>query len=417
MEKRIIILIFSTLIGCHKSYCYKEQDNRLDAGNCECNGADTITEETDTETESETSENPDDLMECPKVSPVFCDEKPDWYTPELRYVSSSLAGEGATFDTVAWAGTRSVFYSYHKFDVGLIGTRPNVNARELFFLVANIGPARNESVPYTVTPLTNLGESADIVDVAFGPTFTWTAIIRDNNTPYLAQSSASSESEDSFVKMPEGTLLKDLNPKALEIISDDIFVVGDGMVQFGLYGWRTRVAPGSGEPFNALDGRPTSGDDPFVVAVGDGGRIVTVVNRVVTEVYSGIEEDLLDVAVLDISSPHHQGEYWAVGRQGHLVIGSETNQLICKVTDDAIINVDYFLDVNMMNASIYIVLVTESGNVFTLAPDFKTLCQSTPLPEVPLDVRFLVCADSPNPSYLIENGLYGGATAGCSNTD
>lgn len=176
---------------------------------------------------------------------------------------------------------------------------------------------------------------------------------------------------------------------------DRLCAFGDGIFCFDGSSWTTEIEPGSGAMFNDL-GVLGVGENNYVIAVGDNGRIALDSAAGWRDMDSGTAENLMSVSV-------HIDRFTAVGSNGILVDGTADNAAACSVSSETLIAI------NRLGAE-KIVGVTESGKVFTGRLDDLRgeLCYQGPSLGSAIDARPHGC-DSGNDNYLVitSDFLYG----------
>jgi hypothetical protein len=379
--------------------------------------------DTATSTDSDTVTDTGEAIEppeCPEISAEPCDGAPDWYAPELLYLLAEIAGGDATFELATSSEDMEALGDPGHL-LGAIGGRTGADGNEQFFLVGVEGWSWLDltELTHSVTPLPG-ADSHQFVDLVYDSELhCWLATVCEGDSCYVARSDATFEVQGGFTPLPGGALPAGLSPVAMDAVGEAIYVAGDGLARLVDEEWQVLVEPGSGALLNEIATDTWFGDDPLVVAVGDSGRLVVVVDGEVDEQPSETDADLLDVAILYYSRTAGQTEYvlWAVGSVGTLLIANTEGSVACPIADEDIVHVDYYLDINWEGAECYNALVTSSGRVFYWDAVADLICELPPGPAATCGFEFFNCVDAPNPSFVTPDGIWGRESAECVYTD
>lgn len=172
-----------------------------------------------------------------------------------------------------------------------------------------------------------------------------------------------------------------------------VCVGGDGMACWDGAEWVTRIEPGSGALLRAASARNSE-----MLAVGDGGRLVTVGGNGKVE-SRPVEVDLTSVSAFE-------GGYVAAGAQGTIVSSSIWSTCSMSVGPDALTSIGADRMQGFTAASPRRII---SGSI----PDRSWCAEPPPFVEAIRSVMVFACGQSDNSLLLTEDGVYGVFECSC----
>ncbi len=337
------------LAGCYKSIGAGEDDP--DTGNSDTDSntsadADADSDgdadmDTDADMDSDTGPDAGSLLVCSEPAAKNCEDMEDPRLPIL--VDGSAILEDLTFIDIA-SGSGS------EHEVGVLATGMQGSENRTVLFVVDLWELDQGRESGTYNYLTYEGDDSPIPvaltsnrDDTLGDNYI--ALICGDDVCFLAGSAATASEPAPLEaigssEFPFEAKLNDLDAPMHEsgINQGKLWAVGDGVFSFDTTQWSIAIKPGMGALFNAIDLEFTwSGIE--AVAVGDQGRIATLLNGAWTEPEIPTTADLVDVSICLNVSQCQLGQFSAVGQGGVVIDGIAHEHIDCNIFDGDLLSV------------------------------------------------------------------------------